>query len=123
MMSKLTRQGDVLFVPVTGEHLQIDATDRDASGVIARGAHTHRIRPEDKDKATVILASNRANGWRKGPAILEVRDTVQIIHEEHAAVTLYPAENAMGQTCPAYYEIKRAREFDVMSLAPRMVID
>lgn len=130
MESKLIRQGDVLFIPITADAaiqtLGKEFEERKvADGVIARGAHTHRVDSESlkRDAARVYNTSTRANGWQMSPGILSVRSKATIVHEEHASITFFPDVNANGGTFPAYFVIQRAREFDPMSEVPRMVVD
>lgn len=103
-MEKLIRQGDVLFIPVEDKNNQQNPLNH---GIIARGAHTHMVEPEDKANACLY------SSWEGSPRFISVQAPVRIIHEEHATVTL-PA---------GFYQINRAREFDRLAGMARMVLD
>lgn len=105
----MIRQGDILFIPITGEIT--DSTKKVESGIIAEGeatGHHHRIAEEDMQFGDLLEV-----GWR-GDRVLRVsQDGLRIVHEEHGTSVL-PAGT---------YKIHQAREFDYLAGLSRPVRD
>lgn len=106
----MIRQGDLLFVPV--EEIPEQAKQKE-NGVIAEGEATgHHHRVASIEDAEVLVQEH----WRGGAQVY-VRvgpNGVSIVHEEHGPVALAPSTT---------YKVNRAREFDYLADAARIVRD
>jgi hypothetical protein len=89
------RQGDVLLIRVAQKSARARKVDReDGRIVLAHGeatGHAHAIESPEADLYEDF----------GGTRFLEVRETVQLVHEEHAVLTVEPA----------IYEVLRQREY------------
>lgn len=97
------RQGDLLFVPRTAPNPQIKSGD---GPILARGeatGHTHML--ESLDDASVYVDE-------EGRLVVHARDTVRVVHQEHAPITLDPGS----------YTVIRQVEYDPVDKV-RQVVD
>lgn len=107
MQMQLIRQGDIMFVPVAATP---ENRKKRESGIIMQGEVTgHHHRLADLEAAEVF-----ESGWRNDLFVMVGANGVSIVHEEHRAVTLAPNTT---------YQVSRAREFDYLTDANRMVAD
>lgn len=107
---EVIRHGDLLFLPVT--ELPRDAKPREGA-VIQEGestGHTHRLAA--LDNATIY--ENKIS-WRDADIYVRVGVApVAVLHEEHKTVVL-PANTT--------FKVNRAREYDYLEDAARVVLD
>lgn len=109
---EVLRQGDLLFFSVAD--LPRDAKPRENEhGIIQRGeasGHSHRL-------ATVESATIYENkiSWRETDIYVRVGVApVEVVHQEHKPITL-PANTT--------FKVNRAREYDYLEDAARVVLD
>lgn len=107
---EVIRHGDLLFLPVV--ELPRDAKPREG-GVIQEGestGHAHRLAA--LDNATIY--ENKIS-WRDTDIYVRVGVApVEVVHEEHHPVRL-PANTV--------FKVNRAREYDYLEDAARVVLD
>lgn len=102
-MGKQYRQGDVLLVAVQSMPADAIAEKHDGRLVLAYGevtGHAHAINPADAQLYT-------AHGER----FLQVSERTELVHEEHASITLEPG----------LYKVVRQREYSPKEI--RRVLD
>lgn len=113
-MSKMVRQGDVLFVPVKAlpvpkEGTEVKGGDRDAAGrlIVQHGevtGHAHAILEKSADVKEIILADGIAR-------YLDAPEGATLVHEDHGTINIEPGQ----------YNIVIQREYTPE--APRYVLD
>ena len=105
------RHGDLMLLPAQLPENKEKLTVRE-NGVVQEGeatGHVHRV-----DPALAVVFEHKVN-WRETDIYVRVGDQpVEITHEEHKALVL-PANTT--------FKVNRAREFDYLSEATRMVLD
>jgi len=82
------RQGDLLFVPITSIPSELREVPReDGRLILARGeatGHAHAV----AESAVLLLEPPD----QPGVAFLDVEEICQVVHEEHAPITLQPGK-------------------------------